>query len=183
MMRHLSRYLIGVLCVLLTTPAFAYAQASTVYEEYEVKAAFLYNFAKFVEWPTYGLNGEITLCLLGHDPFGGALDNVIGHPVGKRRFAVQHLPRLRAADLSGCQMLYISASEQAQLDLIVAQTRGMPVLTVADTGGFAHRGVMFNFFLEQNRVRFEINQAALMASPLKPSARLLQLGRLINPER
>ena len=150
--------------------------AASVAGEYQVKAAFLYNFAKFVDWPGDGGQGMFVLCVLGADPFGGAIDAVAGKPVGGRTIQVR---RLASADGAGaCQMLFISSSEADGLGKDLGAVRGKPVLTVGDTPGFAERGVVINLYVEQSKVRFEINIDAAKRAQLNISSQLLRLARI-----
>jgi len=148
--------------------------------EYQVKAAFLYNFARFVDWPPGAArDGEINLCILGYDPFGEDTDMIAGKSVGQAKLQVRRVTRQTSA---GCQMLFISGSEASELDAVLAGARGRPVLTVADTPGFAERGVVVNFYLEQGKVRFEINIDAAGRTGLNISSQLLRLARLVHDQ-
>jgi len=145
--------------------------------EYQVKAAILYNIARFVDWPGGG-RPTVTLCILGADPFGPAIDSLVGHPVGQGQLEVRRVTH--ASDLRACQMLFIAGSEADHLKADLAQVAHAPVLTVADTAGFAQAGVVVNLYLEQNRVRFEINIDAAQRSHLPISSQLLKLARITH---
>jgi hypothetical protein len=147
--------------------------------EYQVKAAFLYNFAKFVEWPSEafgGSNAPLVIGVVGDDPFGGALDQAInGKSIGGHSLLVR---RLRwGQDLRSCQILYISSSERKHLSQIIQSLRGASVLTVGDMGDFNQHGGMINFVLEASRVRFEINSRGADQAGLRISSKLLTLSR------
>lgn len=149
--------------------------------EYQVKATFLYNFAKFVEWPgkKFIRNGDvINLCLLGEDPFGPAFDTIQDETVGNKRLVIKHLNRHQ--HLESCHLLFISGSEEADLAQIVKSIRGLSILSVADTKGFAQQGVIINFYIDRNKVRFEINVDAANRSGLRISSKLMKLGRIIQ---
>ncbi|MDD5564970.1 MAG: YfiR family protein [Thermoanaerobaculaceae bacterium] len=150
--------------------------------EYAVKAAFVYNFAKFVEWPKRApaaLAPALRICVLGADPFGGVLDEIVaGKTIGERTMAVARVERV--SETAGCAVVYVSASEGPRLRSVLAAFRGRPVLTVGDTDGFAEAGGIIGLFLEDNRVRFEINVEAADEAHLTISSRLLNLGRLVN---
>ena len=127
--------------------------------EYQIKAAFLYNFAKFVDWPAEafaGSNGKLIIGVIGDDPFGGALNQAInGKTINGRPLLVR---RLRwGQDLRSCHILFISSSERQRLPQIIQSLRGASVLTVGDMGQFNQQGGIINFILEANKVRFEIN--------------------------
>jgi len=150
--------------------------------EYEVKAAFLYNFAKFVEWPSRAFPGPTTpfqICVLNRDPFRDALSNIVqgksssGRPIVSR--AVQS-----PADARSCQVLFISQSDPEILKQAVERLRDLPVLTVGESDDFLRLGGMINFVLEQDRVRFEINLEAAERHHLKLSSKLLAVARVVN---
>jgi hypothetical protein len=145
--------------------------------EYQVKAAIIYNIARFVEWPGGG-RPTVVLCILGADPFGPAIDGLAGHPVGQGQLEVRRVTR--AADLRSCQMLFVSGSEADHLKADLAEVAHTPVLTIGDTAGFAQAGVIVNLYLDQNRVRFEINIDAAQRSRLAISSQLLKLARITH---
>ncbi len=161
---------------LLSTGMVAAADFSA---EYEVKAAFVHNIAKFVEWPaSAGVKETLRLCILGSGPFGAAADGLRGKPVGAKVWEVA--PANAHANLKECQVLFIGAAEAANLPRLLEGLKGSPVLTVGDTEGYAERGVMVNLFLEQNKVRFEINNAAAGRAGLRISSQLLKLARIVT---
>lgn len=161
----------GLLAVLW--PWTAQAQVAS---EYDVKAAFLYNFTKFVEWPPSVLQerSDFQLCVLGEDPFGRSLDVIVDEKVAGRRISLLRTPKL--AEPEGCQILFISRSERGRMSQILQDLRGTPVLTVADTAGFLDHGGIINFVLEGSKVRFEINQEAAERAGIKISSKLLRLA-------
>ncbi len=144
--------------------------------EYEVKAAFIFNFFKFVEWPvpSLGPGNTINLCIFGDIPGGAALDALDGQGVAGKRVAVRHAASLE--DLSGCQALFIAGAEERRLPRILDSLAGAGVLTIGDTDGFARDGVVINFYLEKKKVRFEINLEAAHRAGLKLSAQLIRLA-------
>jgi hypothetical protein len=147
--------------------------------EYPVKAAFLYHFVEFVEWPasTPLPPGRVTIGVLGEDPFGPVLDRAIlekmaaGRTLSVRRFATLD-------DLEPVEILFISTSEMARLPGILARLKGRSVLTVGEADRFAQRGGMIGFFLEDHRVRLEVNRAAVERAGLRVSSKLLAVARL-----
>lgn len=166
----------ALLVLLLSLPGLASAQAP----EYDLKAAFLFNFVKFVEWPPSAFSGDrapVTLCVYGEDPFGPTLDGVIqGERVGERSLLVRRPDSLD--DLGACHVLFISRSESERLGEVLARVAGKPVLTVADTDGFLQAGGIINFVLEGSKVRFLINQKAAERNGLRISSRLLRLAMI-----
>jgi len=164
--------------LLLSSGSLAYAEPT----EYEVKAAFIYNFAKFVDWPPK-LGGDahpLRLCVLGKNPFGSALEEIKGKAVKERKLEVALLDL--AASARECDLLFISASAEKHLERIVALSRGAEVVTIGDTEGFAQQGVMINFYSENGKVRFEINLDTVRRGGLKVSSKLLILARIVDPQ-
>jgi hypothetical protein len=151
--------------------------------EYPVKAAFLFNFTKFVDWPADAFAGEkspLNLCVYGGDPFGKALDDLVANEtVGGRPIAVRRVGR--GADLKACHVLFLSRAERERQAEVLADLRGAPVLTVGETDRFLADGGLVNFFLEANRVRFAVDLGAVERSRLKISSKLLRLAR-VTPE-
>lgn len=149
--------------------------------EYQVKAAFLYNFVKFVEWPAeaFSSGGPLVIGVVGNDPFGSALDqaisgkNVSGRQLIIRRFKV-------GQDLRACHILFISSSEQNRLAQIIHSLRGASVLTVGEMGQFNQQGGIINFIMEASKVRFEINAGMAEQSGLKISSKLLALAKAVR---
>ena len=149
--------------------------------EYLVKAAFLYNFAKFTVWPAEAFADPSTplrLCLLGKDPFQGALDSLAGKTVRKRKLEIHRLTKTTA--LGKCHLLFVSASENKRLATILKVLRGMPVLAVGDMPNFAHSGGIINLKTVRNKVRFEINVNAARRAHLKFSSKLLRLAEIVR---
>lgn len=146
--------------------------------EYEVKAAFIHNIAKFVEWPAAARRtGSLKLCILGQSPFGNSLDALQGKTIGNKVWEV--LPAKPNTNLRECGVLFIAASESDNLSQILERLQGSNVLTMGDTAGYAAQGVMVNFYLEQDKVRFEINVGATSRAGLKVSSQLLKLARIV----
>ncbi|MRR54629.1 MAG: YfiR family protein [Deltaproteobacteria bacterium] len=166
--------LVLMLCLSLATPRELHAgpvQAG----EYQVKAAFLLNFAKFVEWPAGHVKETFTIGILGRDPFDSALDSLSGKTVRGKRVVVrryQDPDESREADI-----LFISASEKRELPRILKTIRGNSILTVGDSKDFGRSGVMINLLLLQKRVGFEINLAAAQRDGLQISSNLLKLAQ------
>jgi hypothetical protein len=151
-------------------------------KEYSVKAAFLYNFAKFVHWSDTAFKSPdepVVLCILGESPFGNALRTIENKEViNKRKLSVKLCKSI--TDVSACHILFISSSESENLPSILSLTKTMPMLTVADSEGFAKRGVMINLVNIDNKARFEINTDAVNKMPFKLSSQLLKLAIIVN---
>jgi hypothetical protein len=157
--------------------------------EYEIKAAYLYNFSKFVEWPqgTFSApEAPIKVCIIGSTPLGALFKEAVkGKTANGRGFLVVELASLPQA--VSCNINFIGSSEADRVDELLRRVSGHPVLTVGDDESFAVRGGIIGLTTEQHRVRFEVNMAAARRAGLKLSSQLLKVaGRVIdetNPER
>jgi len=188
MLRRLG-ILIAILGMTLNGTPLAYAQTGDAPDssEYLIKAGFIYNFAKFVEWPSAAFaqpDSPIVIGVLGTDPFGTVLDRLVqDKKIGQRGFVVRRykwgkdLKDLK--DLRDCKILFVSASEKAHADEIIQLVKWLPILTVGETPGFAERGGVIRFTVEDNRVRFEVNVDAAHQADLNISSRLLTLAKII----
>lgn len=165
----------------LVLPARGQADAAT---GYEVKAAFLFNFAKFIEWPPGAFaapQSPFVICVLGQDPFGNILNDTLqGKTLGDRSFTVQRLKD--KADIRHCQMVFVSSLESAHLAEIVESIRGAHVLLAGESTGFAASGGTIEFTLEDNHVHFTINTDAANRSGLKFSSKLLALAKIVHDQ-
>src|SRR3979409_113476 len=178
--------LIVITCLLSAMAVGSHAEAldSSDSSEYLIKAGFIYNFAKFVEWPTAAFaqpDSPIVIGILGTDPFGNLIDRIVENKkIGARGLVVK---RLRwgtdLKDLKECKILFVGASERGHLDELMQVVKGLPILTVGETPGFAERGGVIRFVLEDNRVRFEVNVEAAHQAELNISSRLLTLAKII----
>jgi hypothetical protein len=158
------------------------ASAQSDLAEYEIKAAFLFNFTKFVEWPAISFSdakAPIILGIIGKDPFGPSLDGIVDGQIVQGRGIV--VRRERPGEyLRSCQILFIDDSERAQMPQILASLQGLSVLTVSDIEGFAEAGGVVQFVIEDSRVRFVINLEAASRAKLRINSKLLALARVIN---
>jgi hypothetical protein len=152
--------------------------------EYQIKAAFLYNFTKFVEWPpeaSPGVNDPLAICIVGENPFGDSLNALIqGKTINGHKLVVRQLEP--AQDLKGCQVAFISPSERRHIHSILDGLKGAGVLTVGDTEGFAALGGVINFTMEDNKVHFDVNVDAAERARLKISSKLLSLARIVKDQ-
>jgi len=163
-----------VLGALIGTPLL-YPQSSPT--EYQVKAAYLYNFGKFVEWPTGVTASEssFNICVLGQDPFSSTFGTTIaGESIKGKNVLIKRIPR--AQDAVGCHILFVSSSEEARLKEILAALDKTSVLTVSDMPQFTRRGGMIQFVTEANRVRFEVNLTNAERTGLTLSSQLLKVA-------
>jgi hypothetical protein len=178
---------------LLVAMVFILAAAGGGYErvsfattqEYRVKAAFLMNFAKFVDWPPAAFSDDhapFVLGIVGDDPSGGAIEALNGQVVKNRTIKVQRLSGTDGLQL--CHMLYIGPSESAHLREVARAIGTAPVLTVSDgVEQFAQQGMVINFLLIDNKIRFEINVAIAKKANLSMAAQLLQVGKVVDSEQ
>ena len=172
---------VGIL--LLCQGSLLAGSGSAASVEYRVKAAFLYNFTKFVEWPANGggKSQPFRVGILGEDFFGDEIKGLADKTVGDRSLTVQRYPtwndRVKESDI-----LFISGSEEKNLTEILKRLDGAPVLTVGDTADYARHGVMINFFMEDNKVRFKINLKQAQRTGFKISSRLLKLALILDDQ-
>ncbi len=154
------------------------------YGEYEVKAAYLYNFARFAKWPPAVFTEDsspLVLCILGKNPFGGALDALTGKVVDTHAIRIQPMTGLPGvAALRGCHLLFISRSEQGRLLQLLATLESLPVLSVSDIDGFAQSGGMIGLVERDRRIHFDINLAVVQRSGIRLSSQLLKLARVFD---
>ncbi len=161
------------LAVLLVCGLLASA-ASGSSHEYQIKAAFIYNFLRYIEWPSE--RNTYSLGILGEDPFEGGLDQFEKKPLGGKNITVKVVKSAKEA--RSCDVLFISSTEADKLDGTLAALKGAPVLTISDLPSFTDHGGQIGFTTERNRVRFIVNTDALSASDLKASSNLLKLAIL-----
>jgi hypothetical protein len=144
--------------------------------EYQVKAAYLFNFVKFVDWPANASPGPITICVVGRNPFGTALDDTtLGETVDGRSVVARTVTGVGP----GCHVAFVPQGVNPAAALRAA--RMLPVLTVGEASGFIENGGIINFVLDAGAVRFEIDQQAASRVGLQISSRLLRLAR--QPDR
>ena len=141
--------------------------------EYRLKAAFLYNFAAFTEWPA-DVGRTLNLCTYGKDPFGVELDGLNGKPVGARAITVQRKTTIDS--LKSCQVIFVANTAIDQLPRVLASLRGLAALVVADSPGAVRQGAALNMALAQNRISFEANLDAARAARISLSSKLLRLA-------
>jgi len=150
--------------------------------DYKVKAAYLYNFGRFVEWPsehTTAKSGPFTICVLGQDPFGSTLDATLaGETIAGKNVVAKRISTPQES--VNCQIVFLSAAEAGRLNRIMEDLDKTAVLTVSDMPEFAQRGGMIQFVLEGNRVRFEVNLIATQHAGLTLSSDLLKVATAVR---
>jgi YfiR/HmsC-like len=187
--RRQRRFLVGrrflapplATCLLVALTLFLCpAVAQSPPSEYEVKAAFLLNFTRFVEWPADAFadaNAPFTICILGADPFGNTMDRMVaGEAVNHRRLVVRRISD--APSPRTCQVLFVGSVE-ADLPKTLKQA-GPGVLTVGEGDRFIADGGMIRFVVENRRVHFDISRTAASAARLKLSSQLLKVARSVR---
>jgi hypothetical protein len=161
--------------------ASAQALDSSDSSEYLIKAGFIYNFAKLVGWPGNAFaqaDSPIVIGILGTDPFGGIIDRILADKkVDARRFVIKRLKW--GMEFKDCDILFVGASEAVHLEEVIRAVKGLPILTIGETPGFARRGCIINLIVEDNKVRFEVNLDAAKQADLNVSSRLLALAKII----
>ena len=146
--------------------------------EYQVKALFLYNFVKYVDWPV-GATGPIIIGVLGQDNFNDSLANAVeDKKINGRTIIIKHLSV--GDDLRGCSILFISSSENSQLSEILSKTGTLPILTVGEDGSFLRKGGIINFALKEGKIHLEINLSVAQKVKLQISSKLLSVADVIK---
>jgi hypothetical protein len=153
--------------------------------DYQVKATYLYNFGRFIEWPgkvAAAEGGSFTVCVLGQDPFGPSLDATLaGETIGGRTIVAK---RISSAEESGnCQIIFLSLADDSRLNKIIAALDKKAVLTVSDMPQFVKRGGMIQFVAEGKKVRFEVNLTATQHAGLTLSSELLKVATAVRKDR
>ncbi len=162
----------------------AQTPAVDISREYLIKAAILYNFAKFAEWPAASfsdVDAPLRICVIGDDPFGPALTSLHGKTVRDRALAATRIAHIE--DAPACHMLFVSASEQGRLAGILGAVDTLPILTVADMDAFTGSGGIVALREAEDRSRLEINVGAAKKAGLKLSSKLLRLADTVSTQR
>jgi len=174
--------------ILMATTSIAVISShaqSRMAPEYEIKAAFLYNFAKFIEWPdgTFAddTNATITLCVICQDSFCDILLSLRDKTVKNKKLVVKRCKQVQ--NLEECHILFIGSSESKKWRQILKAVENRNVLTIGEMEGFSEFGGMINFILVKNKVRFEINVDAAKRAGFKLSSKLLKLANIVSDER
>jgi hypothetical protein len=164
---------------------FAAGLSDAPIDEYQVKAAFIYNFVKFVEWPTGTFdrsNEPIVICVLGQDPFGRSLEDIVnGRAIDGRPLIVRDISNPKQA--AGCHVLFISLSRDNHSPHASFDMTTPGVLTIGEAGAPGAVGVVIAFRLEGGKVRFEIDLEAAERARVRISSRLLSLGHIVDSNR
>ena len=197
-MTYKCRFIVVFVLVLVARSSAPPAVGDAPSQEYRVKAAFLYNFMKFVDWPKEKMgdpNEPMSLGIVGKDPFGDAFDPVKDKKVKNRKIVIKRirgisslheaddrrkaeLERLVAA-VRRCHIVFVCNSEQKHLAEILKSVGGYPVLTIGDCEGVLENGGIINFVMENQKVRFEVNATAARNAKIQIRSELLRLARRV----
>jgi hypothetical protein len=176
MQRRLVTFAAVAITLLVCAPAFPAPS------EYQVKAVFLFNFARFVDWPAVtfvNASAPFTLCVYGDDPFGADLDAVVrGETIGGRPMQVRRLHD--TVDVGQCQIVFIAGSADRDLESVVASLDRRATLTVSDIEGAARRGAMIRMMTVNGRIRLRVNIDAVRAAHLTVSSNLLRSAEVVG---
>jgi YfiR/HmsC-like len=180
---HLLLTAVAVAWVFVASPALQAQNPRPT--DYEVKATYLYNFGRFVEWPgkiAAAQGGPFTVCVLGQDPFGNSLDATLaGETIGGKTIVAKRISSAEESD--NCQILFLSLRDDSRVNKIIADLDKKAVLTVSDMPQFVKRGGMIQFVLEGKRVRFEVNLTATQHAGLTLSSELLKVATAVRRDR
>ena len=178
--RYLAALISIAILVSTATPLSARAKEPLLHE-YKVKTAFLYNFAKFIQWPESAFidpESPFTICILGKDHLlMDALQNLTAKTVRGRRIVISHSKNVRS--VKGCQILFVSKSVKSRAKHIISKFKGSPVLTVSDMDVFVKVGGMIGMVRVKNKIRFHINLVSAQDSALSISSQLLKLAQSV----
>jgi YfiR/HmsC-like len=182
LLRHIRALRLRLRYALVLLAACGLAGVSAPVSEYQLKAVFLFNFAHFVEWPAAALphdNAPFVIGVLGKDPFGRDLDDVVhGEGVNQRPLAIERYATV--ADIRNCQILFIPGAEARHLEGVVGSLQQHSVLTVTDVDGPLPRGVIIGLFRQDNRIRMRIDLQAAKASNLTISSKLSRAAEIVG---
>lgn len=173
------RVFLALALITNTEPALEAQQLQPT--EAQLKAAFLFNFGRYVTWPTVA-GDSFSICVVGRDPFGSALDSIVaGEKLAGKPATVRRVEG--AQEASACQIVFISSSEESRLQsTLAALSKSGNALTVSDIPDFVQRGGMIQFVDEGNRVRFLVNLAAAKRAGLALSSELLKVAKVVNQD-
>jgi hypothetical protein len=178
-MTRIRIFAVTCLCVLMGMTPVSAAKGSGEFQEYEVKATFLYRLSSFVEWPEMEQDSRnLRLCVIGEDPFGALIDFFQGQIVHGRKLVITRLGE--DSPLDSCNLAFVGTTETRREESLLAKARLAHVLTVGESKKFTRHGGIVRFFLDKGLVRMEINATAAKASGLSISAKLMSLVEVVH---
>jgi hypothetical protein len=173
--------ILAIVALLALTPPTSRADGDSS-REYQLKAAFIFNFLPFIEWPADAFEGEkspLIIGVVGADPFRGSLDMILkDKTVAGRPVVLKHFSDLGSVEK--CQLLFVSSGEAGRMSEAHKKLDAMHILTVGDSDNFTRLKGAVRFYKEDNKIRFEVNTAALERAKLKVSAKLLKLAKVVE---
>jgi hypothetical protein len=152
-------------------------------QEYELKAAYLERFTRFIDWPEnndiYNQNEAFCITILGDNPFGDLLNKLYSkQKVKDKKVILKYISNID--DLGHCDLLFIAPSAKSQVKKILKVLGNKPVLTIAQSSGLAAQGIMINLYIEDETIKFEINEKAIKKTGMQVRHLLLQKAKLVN---
>jgi len=181
---RIGRVFCAIICCCLFSNAYPEVLSLNGASEYPVKFAFLYNFAKFVEWPSVPYRdpgGPLSICIVGHDPFSPDIEAEVRAKTVRGR-SVRILTMTPTDTLHLCHMVFVPITEQDQADKIIRGLSGSSTLTVGEAAGFARMGGIINLTVEGSKVHLEINRLAADRAGLQISSKLLSLAKITQEQ-
>jgi hypothetical protein len=173
----------GIIFMIMACSAFSVFAQAPISKEYQVKAAFLLNFTRFIEWPPSSFPSDqapIIIGILGVNPFGSYLNEIVtDEKIGTHPLIVQQYKSIN--DLKSCHILFINKLETEYLAQVAGILKGKDILTVSDAPDFLRQGGMILFFTRNNKIQFQINLDAVKATKLDISSKLLRLAEIFVP--
>jgi hypothetical protein len=179
MTKLFAQFLLVLAILILFCPQTGRTESSQL-SEYEVKAAYLYNFAKFVEWPAASFPRDstpLTICIVGKSPINEIIESLTGKTIKNRRLVIRQYSKIE--DLGECQILFINAAAKTSLTQLLTATSSRAILTVSDSKGFVSSGGTIEFVPAGDKIRFEINNQTALRGNLKISSHLLRLATTV----
>ncbi|HXH49852.1 MAG TPA: YfiR family protein [Terriglobia bacterium] len=181
----LRRFILtGIVAAWFAAGSVAEARAQSLSpQEYEnqVKATFIYNFSRFIEWPAETFTrgkSSLTICVLGNNPFGGALDSIEGKNVQGRKIEIERLAGL--SKLDACKILFVSSSEREHLKEILESAKHSRILTISEINQFTQAGGVVALAMRKDRIHFSVNLDAANETGVKISSTVLRLATIVN---
>jgi len=171
---------VGIIILLSVLSIQGFSQASI----YVLKAVYLEKFSRFITWPEESLIDKTSepfiISVIGETPLTKNLEQIYAiQEIKNKRVIIKKIKHLN--EIQDSHILFIAESEKKNIDKIIEITKQQPILTIGETEGFAEKGVLINFFETNNKLRFEINETAVLKSPLQMSFYLLNSARIVNP--
>jgi hypothetical protein len=179
---NLTVSVLALLLVFNSAPANSSPLQKKPERETALKASFLLNLSKFIYWPKKRLllnkRESLVLCFPGEDPFQGILETAQKESLLQMDLEIKKfVPDNQMRD---CNILFLTVKEDRRLNQILSEIKGAPVVTVADTNGFAYRGAMINFIIVDNKIRFKVNRQTMESNPIKLSSEILDLSIMVD---